>query len=54
MSGTLLATAKRAKPLCSMGFSMDSLPVLYYANKNTWMASEILKKWLMSWDVELQ
>jgi hypothetical protein len=33
---------------------MDSLPVLYYANKNAWMTSEMKKKWLMSWDMELQ
>jgi hypothetical protein len=35
------------------GNSRDSLPVLYYANKNVWMTSETFKKW-MSWDVELQ
>jgi hypothetical protein len=33
---------------------MDRLSLLYYANKNVWMRSEILKKWLMSWDMELQ
>jgi hypothetical protein len=32
------------------GITMDSLPVLYYA----WMTSEICKKWLTSWDIELQ
>jgi hypothetical protein len=37
-----------------MGISMNSLPFLYYANKNAWMISEIFKKWLVSWDMELQ
>jgi hypothetical protein len=58
MSGTvkrkLLVIGKGANPLYFKGISMDSLSVLYYSNKNTWMASEILKKWLMSWKVELQ
>jgi hypothetical protein len=55
ISGTdkqkLLITGKRAKPQCFKGISMDSLPVLYHANKNAWMISEIFKKWLISWDV---
>jgi hypothetical protein len=38
MSGTdkrkLLVIGKRAKPSCFRGISMDSLPILYYANKN--------------------
>jgi hypothetical protein len=59
MSGTvkwklLVVVGKRAKPWCFKGISLDSLPVLYYANKNVWMTSQIFKKWLMSWDVELQ
>jgi hypothetical protein len=29
----LLVIGKRAKPRCFMGISMDSLSVLYYANK---------------------
>jgi hypothetical protein len=33
---------------------MKSLPVLYYANKNAWMTSQIFKKSPVSWDVELQ
>ena len=33
---------------------MDGLLVLYYANKNAWMTSEMFKKWLMSLDMELQ
>jgi hypothetical protein len=58
MSGTvkkkLLVIGKGAKPRCFKGLKMDSLPVEYYANKNVWMTSEIFKKWLMKWDVELQ
>jgi hypothetical protein len=58
MSGTdkqkLLVVGKRAKPWCFKGISVDSSAVLYYANKNAWMTSEIFKKWLLSWDVELQ
>jgi hypothetical protein len=50
----LLVVGKRAKPQCFKRISMDHLPVLYYANKNLWMTSEIAKKWLMSWDVKLQ
>jgi hypothetical protein len=57
MSGTdkreLLVTGKGAKPRCFKGFSVDSLPVLYYA-KNWWMISKIFIKWLLSWGVELQ
>jgi hypothetical protein len=33
---------------------MDSLPVLCYAKESGWLTSEIFKKWLMSWYVELQ
>jgi hypothetical protein len=58
MSGTdkrkLLVIGESAKPRCFKGLNMDSLPVKYYANKNAWMTSEIFKKWLMRWDVELQ
>jgi hypothetical protein len=58
MSGTdkgkLVVIGKRAKPRCFMGISMDSLPAVYYANKNAWITSEILNKWLVSWDMELQ
>jgi hypothetical protein len=59
MSGTdkwkLFVIGKRAKPQCSKGISMNSLPVLYYANKNAWMKyDEILKKSLMNWNVELK
>jgi hypothetical protein len=58
MSGTdikkLLVIGKSAKPRCFKGLKMDSLPVKYYANKIAWMTSEIFKKWLMRWDVELQ
>jgi hypothetical protein len=58
MSGTdkrkLLVIGKGAKPQCFKGVSMDSFPVLSHANKNAWMTSEIFKKQLMSWDMELQ
>jgi hypothetical protein len=46
MSGTdehmLLVIGKRAKPWCFKGIGMDSLPLLYYANKNMWITHEIL------------
>jgi hypothetical protein len=46
MSGTdkwkLLVIGKRAKPQCFKGIGMDSLPVLYYANKNVCITPEIL------------
>lgn len=58
MSGTdkrkLLVIGKCAKPRCFKGLTVDSLPVLYYDNKNAWMTSEIFKDWLMSWDAELR
>ncbi|XP_067126959.1 tigger transposable element-derived protein 6-like [Centruroides vittatus] len=58
MSGSdkrkLLVVGKSTKPQCFKGLRMDSLPVLYCANKNAWMTSEIFKKWLISWDVELE
>jgi hypothetical protein len=50
----LLVIGKRSKTWCFNGISMDILPVLYYANKNVWLTSEIFKKRLMSWEVELQ
>jgi hypothetical protein len=51
---TYIHTGKRTKSRYFKGNSMDSLSLLYYDNKNVWMTSEILKKWLMSWDMELQ
>jgi hypothetical protein len=58
VSGTdkkkLLVIGKSAKPRCFKGLNMDSLQVEYCANKNAWMTSEIFKKWLMRWNVELQ
>jgi hypothetical protein len=58
MSGTdkkkLLVIGKSAKHQCLKGLKMDSLPVEYYVNKNAWMTSEIFKKWVMRWDVELK
>jgi hypothetical protein len=50
----MFVIGKRAKPQCFKGIDMDSFPVLYYANKNAWMTSEIFKKWLMNLDVKLQ
>jgi hypothetical protein len=50
----LLVIGKSAKSRRFKGLKMDSLPVEYYANKNAWMTSEIRKKWLVKWDVELQ
>jgi hypothetical protein len=47
LSGTdkrkLLVTEERAKLKCFKGFGMESLPVLYCANKHAWMTSEICK-----------
>ncbi|XP_051784514.1 tigger transposable element-derived protein 6-like [Erpetoichthys calabaricus] len=58
MSGSdkrkLLVIGQSAKPRCFKGLRMDGLPVLYHANKNAWMTSEIFSKWLSEWDVELQ
>lgn len=42
------------KMLSLNALSSPKWTVLYYADKNEWMASEIFKKWLMSWEVELQ
>jgi hypothetical protein len=56
MTGTdkqkLLVIREKAKPRCFKRISMESLPILYYANKNACMRFKICKKWLMSWDVE--
>jgi hypothetical protein len=50
MSGTdkqkLLVIGKRASFQHFKGIIMDSLPVLYNANKNASMTSGIFKKWL--------
>jgi hypothetical protein len=58
MSGTdkkkLFVIGKRAESRCFKGLKMDSLQVEYCANNNAWMTSEIFKKRLMRWDVELQ
>jgi hypothetical protein len=53
MSGThiqkLLVIGKRGRPQWFKGIIMDGLPVLYYANKNVWMTSEIFKICLWVW-----
>lgn len=58
MSGTdkrkLLVIGKSAKPRCFKGIRIENLPLEYHANKNAWMTSEIFRKWLTSWDAELQ
>lgn len=58
MSGTdkrkLLVVGKSTNPRCFKGLRMDSLPVVYRANRNAWMTSELFKEWLMVWDKELQ
>ncbi|CAL8081019.1 unnamed protein product [Calicophoron daubneyi] len=58
MSGTdkrkLLVIGKIAKPRCFKGLKMDSLPVVYRANRNAWMTSELFKEWLKDWGGELQ
>lgn len=47
MSGTdkrkLLVIGKSGKPRCFKGLSMDSFPVVYRANQNAWMTSEIFE-----------
>jgi hypothetical protein len=42
--GVVRLLGKRAKPRCFMGISLDSLPVLCYANINSWISSELFKK----------
>ncbi|CAH8477968.1 unnamed protein product [Dicrocoelium dendriticum] len=58
MSGTdkrkLLVIGKCAKPRCFKGLRMDSLPVVYRANRNAWMSSTLFKEWVKDWDTELQ
>ncbi|XP_035218679.1 tigger transposable element-derived protein 4-like [Stegodyphus dumicola] len=58
MSGTdkrkLLVIGKSTKPRCFKGLRMESLPVVYRANRNAWMTSELFKEWLKDWDRELQ
>ncbi|KFM74814.1 Copia protein, partial [Stegodyphus mimosarum] len=58
MSGTdkrkLLVIGKGTKPRCFKGLRIDSLPVVYCANRNAWMTSELFKEWLKDWDRELQ
>ncbi|XP_035204577.1 tigger transposable element-derived protein 4-like [Stegodyphus dumicola] len=58
MSGTdkrkLLVIGKSTKPRCIKGLRMDSLPVVYQANRNAWMTSELFKEWLKDWNRELQ
>ena len=58
MSGTdkrkLVVIGKSAKPRCFKGLKMDSLPVVYRANRNAWMTSELFTEWLKDWDRELQ
>ncbi|XP_035233066.1 tigger transposable element-derived protein 4-like [Stegodyphus dumicola] len=58
MSGTykrkLLVIAKSTKSRCFKELRMDSLPVVYRANRNAWMTSELFKEWLKDWDRKLQ
>ncbi|XP_035232941.1 tigger transposable element-derived protein 4-like [Stegodyphus dumicola] len=50
----LLVIGKSTKPRCFKGLRMESLPVVYHANRNAWMTSELFKEWLRDWDRELQ
>ncbi|XP_035207901.1 tigger transposable element-derived protein 6-like [Stegodyphus dumicola] len=50
----VLVIGKSTKPCCFKGLSMDSLPVVYRANRNAWMSSKLFKEWLKDWDRELQ
>jgi hypothetical protein len=54
IKGSCWLLEKNAKRQYFKGLRMDSLPVLYYANKSTWMTSETFRRWLMSWEVELR
>ncbi|XP_035205886.1 tigger transposable element-derived protein 4-like [Stegodyphus dumicola] len=58
MSGTdkrkLLVIAKSTKPRCFKGLRVNSLSVVYRANRNAWMTSELFQEWLKDWDRELQ
>jgi hypothetical protein len=38
----MLVIGKRAKPWCFKGIGMDSLPLLYFANKTVWITHVIL------------
>jgi hypothetical protein len=40
---TLLVIGKMANRRCFMWISIDSLPDLYYANKNVWITSDFLR-----------
>ncbi|XP_035217793.1 tigger transposable element-derived protein 4-like [Stegodyphus dumicola] len=50
----VLVIGKNTKPRCFRGLRMDSLPVMYRANRNAWMTSELFKEWLKDWDREQQ
>ena len=32
---------------------METLPVIYCANRNAWMTSRIFQQWITHWDVAL-
>ncbi|KFM74273.1 Tigger transposable element-derived protein 4, partial [Stegodyphus mimosarum] len=50
----LLVIGKNTEPRCFKGLRMASFPVVYRANRNAWMISELFKEWLKDWDRELQ
>ncbi|KFM63964.1 Tigger transposable element-derived protein 4, partial [Stegodyphus mimosarum] len=58
MSGTdkgrMLVIGKSIKPRSCKGLRMDSLPIVYRANRNAWMSTELFKEWLKDWNTELQ
>ena len=49
----LLVTGKSKKPRCFAGINVESLPVIYQANKNAWMTSVLFEEWITNWDAAL-
>lgn len=49
----LLIIGKSAKPRCFKNSNMQNFPVMYESNKNAWMTTTIMEKWLRSWDAKL-
>ncbi len=50
----LLVIGKSLQPRCFKNVNVNSLPVVYRANKNAWMTTSIFLPWLKIWNSELQ
>ena len=52
-STSVLFIGKSKKPRCFAGINVETLLVIYQANKNAWMTSVLFEEWITNWDAAL-